>query len=620
MTKQLKILLVIILASLLLFLPKNNVYAENAVDCNNRYATLVNPVRSRDLWLDKTLKPLKDQYDLAKKYKVPVTWLLQYDTLADKELVDKIKQFDKDHELGIFLEVSSKYAYEARVIYPYLAEWFSPNAIFLSAYSQSDRRLLIDKLFNQFKEKFGYHPKSVGAWWIDSYSLNYMKDKYNINVAMIVADQKTTDNYGVWGQWWGAPYYPSKANILTPASTLANKQNVVIIQWALRDPLLAYGEGPTISNYSMQANDYIRQGKNTDYFLSLAQSYLSCTNKIGQITVGIETGSDSVVYFSELEKQYQAMVNIPGLNIVTMNGFAQIFSKIYPKFPEKGVIGNQDSQWIMTTAQRANSKHNEVINYQQGIAFSDYFLADKAPFLDRRLPLDINSKNTFFDQWFLIAFLVFGICAYFKKIFTVWISGTLFILAAFGLILRSYTQYGWNIFYGPTLDAVSLVQILIVCICFLLTFSLYSILDRKRITLLYLYFLPISFALDPLIRVFRYTFVSGIHYLGFAVDSLRFIGLSYKFSMEIKFINQDFPSYQAAALLRWDIYKAQFDPWVHLILYPLIHIIISFVLTYILLKMPVKIRYALFAIITILLCLHLVNIFQLDPQNLLKLE
>jgi hypothetical protein len=94
-------------------------------------------------------------------------------------LTGTIKDFNEGQELGLFLEVSPKLATDARVIYPNQRPWSDPSVIFLSGYKQSERKRLIDKLFGAFKEKHGYYPKAVGAWWIDSYSLNYLKEEYN---------------------------------------------------------------------------------------------------------------------------------------------------------------------------------------------------------------------------------------------------------------------------------------------------------------------------------------------------------------------------------------------------------------------------------------------------------
>ena len=83
------------------------------------------------------------------------TWLLQYDALIDKEILSVISSWDEVHEMGLFLEVTPSLAQESRVIYPHAVPWDDPNAIFLSGYSQSDRRKLIDTQFEAYKSTFG---------------------------------------------------------------------------------------------------------------------------------------------------------------------------------------------------------------------------------------------------------------------------------------------------------------------------------------------------------------------------------------------------------------------------------------------------------------------------------
>jgi hypothetical protein len=611
-----RLLALFILAISNLVFVKNIYASEIELGCSDRYLTLVNPVRARSLWIDKSLSPIRDQYSLVREHEFSATWLLQYDVLLDQELIREIKNFDARQEKGVFLEISKRFADDSRVIYPYDASWSSPRAIFLSGYSQSDRRRLIDSLFNEFKNKFGFFPKSVGTWWIDSYSLNYLKNRYQIKTAMIVADQKTTDNYGVWGQWWGVPYYPSKANILTPASNLKNKQGVAIIQWAQRDPLLAYGEGASYSNYSLQANDYINQGKNTGYFEKLVRVYLDCQNPLGQVTVGLETGTESVKYLAEYKNQLAVLKKINGLQSATMNWFADQFARIYPEYPKKVELNYQDSKWNLTTDVRINNRLDDRIGYNPGVSFKDNFLADRSDFLDRRLPLDRNQKiEIFWIPWFALITLGLGLVAYLKKLVRVWIIGVLFIIAAFGLIFRSKYQYGWEIYYGAVVPKPLWFQIGIVLVSFIVLWLIYRLTSKTfKKSYFILWLLPLSFGFDPLIQSLRYSFISDNHYLGLAVDALRFVGLSFSKPFKLVFVNQDFPAYQAAALLRFDFQNIWNNLWLSLIIYPLIHIIAALVLGYILLRLPTKSKNIILGIFFILLFWHLMNIFQADPR------
>ncbi|OGE30256.1 hypothetical protein A3C59_04730 [Candidatus Daviesbacteria bacterium RIFCSPHIGHO2_02_FULL_36_13] len=575
------------------------------INCNDRYATIVNPIRSRNLWIDKSLEPLRDQYELVNKYNFPATWLIQFDVLKDKEVLDEIRKFDVNQEMSVLLEVSEKLSEQARVVYPHGTYWYNPKVVFLSGYPQSDRIKIIDKLFDDFKKEFGYYPKSVGAWWIDSYALKYMRNKYGITTAMIVADQKTTDNYGVWGQWWGVPYYPDKDNILTPASNLENKENIVVIQWAQRDPSLAYGEGPIYSNYSLQANDYIRQGKDTEYFADLVNVYLDCKNPLGQITIGLETGIESVGYIDEYDNQLKYLSQIQDLKAVTMNQFAEDFSRVFPQFPEQFLLG---SNWDLKNDMRINEKLGDKIKYQQNIAFKDYFTADKNDFLDRNLE-NLNQKNLTYFPWFMFLIFVAGFVFRFKKLFNLWVIGTLFLAASFGLVLKSNYQMGWEVFYGPVIPYLMVVQIIIIMV----SYTIIWFLHRKFPNLL-LWLIPLSFGFDFIIKALRFSYFENKYYFGFAGDALRFIGISFSKPFNIEFVNKDFSSVISASLLRFDFSKIWDNLYLSLIAYPLIHIIFVILFGYLIHRLPVKFRKLILAILTLFTMLFLIDIFQADPR------
>ena len=580
--------------------------------CDNRYLTLVNPVRGRELWVDKSLKPIRDQYKLVEKNQFAATWLIQFDVLDDDQLVKLLRDFNSDQEIGVFLEISKNFANKSRVIYPYDAAWFSPRAIFLSGYSQSERRRLIDKLFNNFKVKFGYYPKSVGAWWIDSYSLNYLKIKYQIKSVMIVADQKTTDNYGVWGQWWGVPYYPSKANVLTPADSLTNKQEVVILQWAQRDLAKAYGEGPIYSNFSLQANDYIRQGENTNYFQKLVNDYLDCENQLGQITVGLETGMEAIHFQSEYANQLQSLKGIKNLKSVKMSDFADKFASVYQDFPNSISLGSEDSKWLMGLKSRENKKLNDFVKYDQRQAFKDYFVADKSDFLDRNLLNLKSSGQKDFSPWYLIAVLVPGVFAFIKKLLKFWIIGVIFLWACFGLILRSGEEFGWKIFFGPQVPYLVLFQFILVIFSFVLVLLISKI---KKFNLI---FLPLVFGIDPILQIIRFSFISGKYYFALAIDDLRFMGISFDKKLNFDFFNSDFPDYQAAGLLKLDFVKIWDNLWLAIIIYPLIHILLAIILNFLFGKFPRRVKTVLVFVFGALLVWQISNIFHADPRVVIQ--
>lgn len=576
------------------------------ISCANRYLTLINPVRNQSLWADSSLSPLEQQYSEVEKYSFPATWLLQYDTFSDRDLIDEIKSFDSKQEKGVFLEVSKELAADAGVTYPIYLRWSDPGAVFLSAYSQSDRRKLIDQAFEKYKKTFGTFPRSVGAWWIDSYSLNYMVNKYQVRAALIVADQKVTDSYGVWGQWWGFPYKPSKANILVPASDNNNFENAVILQWAQRDPVLAYGGVGQFSRYSLQANDYVAVGKDISYFKSLTSQYLDCTNPLGQITVGLETGMESVSNPLEYEKQLQYLSTIPGLNVVTMLDFAEKYSEVYKINPDKVFFGNDSYEWIMTPGYRENQGLGEKINYNQNISFKDYFLKDNSGFLNRVLPISGINK-TLFPWYLLVSFLLFLVSLR-LNLFRVWFSSTFFLLVGYGLIIRSTYKFGWQVFYGPQVQRLEFFQIFIVLVSFATTFVIGRIFKNKFNLLLF----PLVFGLDQIISALRYTAIEGARYFGITLGNARFIGIKIANGLPV-IANQIFGPIQFQSLTKFDFSKIWQKQFLYFVANPAIHLVIAVVLWRILIKLPEKIKYFVFIVLFILFVLELKMIFTSDP-------
>jgi len=94
-----------------------------------------------------------------------------------------------------------------------------------------------------FKQIFGYYPKSVGSWFIDSYTLNYMYKKYNIIASCNCKDQIGTDGYTLWGGYWNQAYFPSLKNAYVPAQTEEGQIPVPIFRMLGSDPVRQYESG-----------------------------------------------------------------------------------------------------------------------------------------------------------------------------------------------------------------------------------------------------------------------------------------------------------------------------------------------------------------------------------------
>lgn len=310
------------------------------------YITIVNPVRISE-YTKNPGESIKAEYLEIQKRNFPATWLLTYDVISNSELVSVFKTMDQKQEFGVFLEVTQNFSNAAKVAYNKTGSWHYANSLFLSGYTQEDRIKLIDISFKKFKEQFGYFPKSVGGWWVDSYSLSYMQKKYGIIGVLGVSDQYDLDGYKVWGTYWSTPYYPNKINSALPASSIKSKLDVVTFRWALRDPLNGY-RSPNVfmqpSLYSIQ--DYSRIGESHDYFEKLVRVYTNNNlgNKFSHATIGLEADFSPDFYKGLYSVWLDSVIELgnEGVVVSSMQEFASFYRKTFNEISPSHLIVSDD--------------------------------------------------------------------------------------------------------------------------------------------------------------------------------------------------------------------------------------------------------------------------------------
>lgn len=327
------------------WLATNNVWA-----ANDKFITIVNPIRGHDFFTlnQKPLVTTKQEFKVVADKNLFATWLVRPDALFDSEMVNFLKSLPLGHEIGLFMEVTPTWSSVAGVTYHQNNNWHAAGSVFLTGYSVEERHKLIDSAFKKFKETLGFYPQSVGAWWIDAGSLTYMKQNYGVVANLDVADQYTTDNYQVWGQYFSTPFYPAKRNALVPASGVDQKIGVVTIQWATRDPYNSFGNGVLDSTYSVQANDYANpkyHNLTTDYFKNLLHIYLDNPySQLGQVTVGMENDFSWEDFGREYTNQLEVVANLQktGVKVMTLANFAPSYAALFPTISAPQTIFAQD--------------------------------------------------------------------------------------------------------------------------------------------------------------------------------------------------------------------------------------------------------------------------------------
>lgn len=175
-----------------------------------------------------------EQLHLVNEYHLENTFLLQYDVLCDSDFVSLFKnETTEKTELGLWYEIVEPLTTACGI--PYRSEngWKWDWHIipgFPMAYTPAQRELLIDETMRKFKETFGYYPKTVASWVIDTHTLNYLSAHYDVKAVAICRDQANTDAYTLRGGYFNQGYYPSKNNIFTPAQTVEMQISVPVFR------------------------------------------------------------------------------------------------------------------------------------------------------------------------------------------------------------------------------------------------------------------------------------------------------------------------------------------------------------------------------------------------------
>ncbi len=215
-----------------------------------RIVNIINFVRQcepRIEWIteDVLYETVVEQIKTMKKHQLKGTFLLQYDALIDARYQKLLKGLPAEmFEIGAWWEIpqplveNSGYRWRGR--FPW--DWHA-DVGFATGYSPKEREKLTDSYMADFKRIFGYYPKSVGSWFIDAHTLQYMHDRYGIVASCNCKDQIGTDGYTLWGGYWNQGYYPSRKNAYMPAQNAENQIPVPIFRMLGSDPIHQYDSG-----------------------------------------------------------------------------------------------------------------------------------------------------------------------------------------------------------------------------------------------------------------------------------------------------------------------------------------------------------------------------------------
>ncbi len=344
----------------------------------------------------------KRELELVNEFDIENTFLLQYDVLYDERYVNLFKENITDKtELGLWLEIVEPLTSDCDMTYESENGWKWDWHIIPGlpmGYEPKDRAVLLTQAMKKFKETFGFYPKTVGGWLIDTFSINFLSENYDIDAFCICRDQVNTDAYTLVGGYFNAAYYPSKNNMFTPAQTAQFQGKSPVFRLLGPCPINNYDgikflpeDKKHIGNvytlepvWGMGADENCVEWMFKTYFENESLGF-SC------LQLGQENSFTEPDFLPSLKMQLEKAVEY------VKNGKAEfkkycdtgkLFKSIYSKTPTTCVCALDN--W--------NSKDTQSVYYQSQNYVANIFRNDKTVFIRALYLFDEKIKDYYFDE------------------------------------------------------------------------------------------------------------------------------------------------------------------------------------------------------------------------------
>lgn len=330
--------------------------------------------RNKELRLGYTTEK---QIELLNYYGFDSTFLIQYDALIDQNFLSVLDKANKENtEFGLWLEVVQQLTETVSIKWRgregFSWDWHV-NPGFLIAYYEDEKTKLIDEAFRCFKEKFGYYPKTVGSWLIDSFSMEYMKSKYNVEGFCICREQYGTDGYTLWGGPFNQGYFPSKNNMLVPAADMDNAIKAPVFRMLGTDPIYEY-DSKLDSEFNQANADTIYtmepvwvSGKDENFIKWFCETIFENESiNFAYAQLGQENSFGWENMSEGLTKQFEYIKTLKNVNITTLCDTSKAFSEKFSSNPPCAVSADKDWQNGKNQSFVYNSKYYRANIFSDG--------------------------------------------------------------------------------------------------------------------------------------------------------------------------------------------------------------------------------------------------------------
>ena len=347
------------------------------------------------------------QQEAAHKNGLKTTIHITYASLFNDDIIEICKEHHEQYGDEIALSLLGLPCQEFK-------DKYKTEDFCIWMFSKEDKERIVDDVFSLFYKKFGFYPESTGSYFLDAYTINYIKKKYpSVKCAVATCWEEGSKAYHTCNNSWYTfmdggpwnPWIPSKINSHCPASSKEDDSGIVAIPHLSRDLLACFdGNG---SNFGTHPQNVIRgmiyykdkEGKwQYPYFYNLVDQYRHLgkynngysynmmfvgpgwLNKKGRWEAPYEllaqSYEDAMQYYGELKKKGE-------LIDLTMSEFADYYRKKHPDYNEpecalwKDILYGSNKQYFWY----ADPYMRTCLDFNQGGAMIDLRpYASRVPF------------------------------------------------------------------------------------------------------------------------------------------------------------------------------------------------------------------------------------------------
>ena len=330
----------------------------------------------------------KRELEMVNEFGFENTFLLQYDAVCGENYQKLFREMGTERtELGLWYEIVEPLTTACGLPYRSERGWKWDWHIipgFSMAYTPKEREMLADEAMRKFKEVFGYYPKTVASWLLDTHTVNYLCEHYDISTFAICRDQVNTDAYTLIGGYFNQAYYPSKKNLFTPAQTAEMQNHVPIFRLLGPCPIHNY-EGQKYLSQPIHPSCFTlepvgKMGKTPECVDWMFKTYFENEDLgFSYAQIGQEN-SFGLQVLEPLRMQLEKIAALENVEILKMCDTGEVFKRIYPtETPATAVtaLDNWDTEDIQSVYYDCKNYVSNLIRRNQRIFIRSLFLFDE---------------------------------------------------------------------------------------------------------------------------------------------------------------------------------------------------------------------------------------------------